>query len=158
MLTKVKNKLIKYPKSHDQGVWIDIKNKWIDGVCDLKACKSKYNCKTPCCFAGHIVYESTFHFKDLMKGINNDLSIENAAQEIIGKFSDDFWSYITRGDFGINAGKSKQTKLYIKLLDLIIRGRSENYIKAHLLEFFPNELFSRDKANLKSRIDTDDND
>lgn len=149
MLTKVKNKLINNPKSHQQDIWIDIKNKWIDNVCDLKESNSKYNCKTPCCFAGHIVYESNFHFKDLMKGIDNDLSIENAAQEIVGKFSDDFWRYITRGDFGINAGKSKQTKLYIKLLDLIIKGRSENYIKTHLLEFFPNELFSRDKEDLK---------
>lgn len=158
MLTKVKNKLIKYPKSHNQGVWIRIKNHWIDNVCDLKESNSKYNCETPCCFAGHIVYESTFSFKDLMKDVDDNLSIEIAAQEIVGKFSDNFWNYITRSDFGGASGTHKQTKLYIKLLDLIIRGRSENYIKAHLLEFFPNELFSRDKANLKSRIDTDDND
>ena len=159
LLTKVKKKISQNPKAHKQDIWIQIpKEPYIDTVCDLKSANSKYNCTTPCCFAGHIVYESTFNFKALMENVVDGDSIEEAAAKIISTLSDSFWRYITRGDFGMCAGKSKQTKLYIKLLDLIIKGRSEDYIKAHLLEFFPNELFSRDKANLKSRIDTDDND
>lgn len=152
MLTKVKKKLSLNPKTHKQNVWIQIpKEPYIDTVCDLKSAKSKYNCTTPCCFAGHIVYESTFNFKALMENVVDGDSIEEAAAKIISTLSDSFWRYITAGEFGKRAGKARQTKLYIKLLDLMIQGRSERYIKAHLLEFFPKELYDHDKFDLKQQ-------
>lgn len=153
LLKKVKAKISGNPKCHKQDCWIKLKNnQFADSLNELQEIEKKYNCKTPCCFAGHIVYEANFNYKQLLKDIDDNNSIEETAKEIIGKFSNHFWSYITSGDFGKKLGKTKQTELYIKLLDLIIQGRSERYIAAYLLEFFNKQMEQCQISNLQNSL------
>ena len=157
LLKKVRDKIKNEPKVHKQWEWIRTqKEGGIGSVCTLNKLK-KYDCKTPCCFAGHIAYEARFHFPALYKSssLNQGDGIELVAKKIVKGYSDRLWSELTAGDFGGVDGKKGQVNVYVDILDLMAKKRSDRYIINHLLEFHLDSLSNEHIENLNYILTND---
>lgn len=136
----IHDKIKKNRATHDQSEWIDGQS------CDIRKIEGKYDCKTPCCFAGHIAYEANFNFKPLLKLTNKSI-VDDVAMDISG-IDPDLFRMLVQATFGKQQNAIKQTDLYLNILKWYSEGMTDNCVVVLLLELHTDDLEDEDIYSL----------